>query len=254
MLGEDHSLSRYVHIAEFKQHERVANHQFLIRQWRWPWSHVWIDCSMHSLCLHRSISGGIGFRSADICECLPLGIHLRRAQIRKTSFLLRWMVSHSPLPTSDSNADFQRWNCLAWVFGTASTSLFSANSVIAMYSLYHPDYVPQRWQVYICFLVITWSGLSLLLFGQRFVAKLFTANGILLLLVFVVITLVCAIMPSQNGHGYASNAFVWTDFENLTGWSSDGLVFAMGILNGAYAIGTPDAATHMAEEVCRLNA
>ena len=58
-------------------------------------------------------------------------------------------------------------------------------------------------------------------------------------------------MPSTNGYGYASNSFVWTDFENLTGWSSNGLVFVMGILNGAYAIGTPCAATHLAEEVRR---
>jgi choline transport protein len=160
------------------------------------------------------------------------------------------MVSHTSLSYLGADTDSTRWNCLAWIFGAASVSLFGANSIIAMYSVYHPDYVPQRWQVYICFLIITWSDLSLLLFGQRFIAKTFAGTGILLLLIFAVVTLVCAIMPSQNGHGYASNAFVWTDFENLTGWSSNGLVFVMGILNGAYAIGTPCAATHLAEEVC----
>jgi choline transport protein len=61
--------------------------------------------------------------------------------------------------------------------------------------------------------------------------------------------MVCAIMPSQTGYGYATNAFVWTDFTNLTGWSSNGFVFLMGILNGAYAIGTPDGVCHMCEEI-----
>lgn len=142
------------------------------------------------------------------------------------------------------------WNCLAWIFGAANVSLFAANTVIAMYSVYHPDYVPQRWQTFICFLIITWADLSVLLFGQRFVAKGFTGIGVLLMLIWAITTLVCAIMPSQTDAGYASNSFVWADFANLTGWSSDGLVFVMGILNGAYAIGTPCAVAHLAEEVC----
>ena len=141
------------------------------------------------------------------------------------------------------------WNCLAWIFGAANVSLFAANTIIAMYSVYHPDYVPQRWQTYICFLIITWADLSVLLFGQRFVGKAFTGIGILLMLIFAITTLVCAIMPSQTDAGYASNSFVWADFANLTGWSSDGLVFVMGVLNGAYAIGTPCAVAHLAEEV-----
>lgn len=141
------------------------------------------------------------------------------------------------------------WNALGWIFGCANCALFGANSIIAMYSVYHPDYVPQRWQVFVCFVVIAWGDLCLLLFGQRILAKSFTIGGVLLLSIFVVTTLVCAIMPSQTGAGYASNAFVWTTFQNLTGWSSSGLVFVMGILNGAYAIGTPDAVCHLCEEI-----
>lgn len=141
------------------------------------------------------------------------------------------------------------WNCLAWIFGAANASLFGAETVVAMYSLYHPDYTPARWQIFITFLVITWLDLSLVLFGQRFLAKAATAMGSMIVLIFVVTTLVCAIMPSQTGAGYATNAFVWTDFQNLTGWSSNGWVFVMAILNGAYAIGTPDGVCHLCEEV-----
>lgn len=141
------------------------------------------------------------------------------------------------------------WNCLAWIFGVASSSLFASQTIIAMYSIYHPDFAPQRWQMYICFAVITWLDLSLVLFGQRFLAKAATAMGSMLVLIWLVTTLVCAIMPSQTGAGYASNAFVWTEWQNLTGWGSNGLVFAMGILNGAYAIGTPDGVCHLCEEI-----
>ncbi|EMC99728.1 hypothetical protein BAUCODRAFT_30112 [Baudoinia panamericana UAMH 10762] len=141
------------------------------------------------------------------------------------------------------------WNFLAWIFGTSSTSLFAAETIIALYSTYHPEYALQRWHIFICYVVVTWINLSIVLFGQRFLARTVTAMGVLLMLLCLITTLVLAIMPSQTGQGYASNSFVWTDFQNLTGWSSNGFVFLMGILNGAYAIGTPDGVCHLCEEI-----
>ncbi|KAH9836440.1 Choline transport protein [Teratosphaeria destructans] len=139
----------------------------------------------------------------------------------------------------------------SWIFGVASSSLFAAETVIGMYSVYHPDYEPQRWQYFIVYVIITWLDLSLVLFGQRFLAKAATGMGISLMLIWLVTTLVVAIMPSRTGEGYATDAFVWKDFQNFTGWSSSGFVFVMGILNGAYAIGTPDGVTHLCEEIPR---
>ncbi|KAK0875809.1 hypothetical protein LTR87_010329 [Friedmanniomyces endolithicus] len=141
------------------------------------------------------------------------------------------------------------WNCLAWVFGAASSSLFAGQTVIAMYSVFHPDYTPQRWHIFIAFLGTTWMALSLVLFGQRLLPKITTAMGISLMLLFFITTMVCAIMPSQTGAGYASSSFVWGDFQNLTGWESSGWVFMMGMLSGAYTIGTPDGVAHMCEEI-----
>ncbi len=140
-------------------------------------------------------------------------------------------------------------NCLAWVFGAASSSLFAGQTVIAMYSVFHPDYTPQRWHIFIAFLGTTWMALSLVLFGQRLLPKITTAMGISLMLLFFITTMVCAIMPSQTGAGYASSSFVWGDFQNLTGWESSGWVFMMGMLSGAYTIGTPDGVAHMCEEI-----
>ncbi|KAK0247279.1 hypothetical protein LTS09_017585 [Friedmanniomyces endolithicus] len=73
--------------------------------------------------------------------------------------------------------------------------------------------------------------------------------GISLMLLFFITTMVCVIMPSQTGAGYASSSFVWGDFQNLTGWESTGFVFLMGLLNGAYTIGTPDGVAHLCEEI-----
>jgi choline transport protein len=56
-------------------------------------------------------------------------------------------------------------------------------------------------------------------------------------------------MPHQTGSGYASSSFVWADWSNQTGYTSNGFVFLAGMLNGAYAVGTPDCVSHLAEEI-----
>jgi amino acid transporter len=69
--------------------------------------------------------------------------------------------------------------------------------------------------------------------------------GLFIVLVGGLVTIiVLAAMPKQH----ASNSFVWTAWDNQTGWSS-GVAFLTGVLNGAFTIGTPDGITHMAEEL-----
>lgn len=141
------------------------------------------------------------------------------------------------------------WNALAWIFGTSSVCLFGANAAVAMYSLYHPDYTPERWHIFLAFLGMAWFDNLMVMFGQRFLAKVANVSGMLCILFLLVTILMCAIMPSKTGAGYATNSFVWTDFENLTGYSSNGFVFLAGMLNGAYAIGTVDGVCHLCEEI-----
>lgn len=141
------------------------------------------------------------------------------------------------------------WNSLAWIFGTSSVCLFGANAAVAMYSLYHPEYVPERWHIFFAFLGIAWFDNLLVMFGQRFLARVANASGMLCIAFLFVTVMVCAIMPSRTGAGYASNSFVWSDFSNLTGYSSSGFVFLAGMLNGAYAIGTTDGVCHLCEEI-----
>jgi choline transport protein len=118
-----------------------------------------------------------------------------------------------------------------------------------MYSVYHPDYTPERWHIFFAFLGIAWIDNLLVMFGQRFLARVANASGMLCIAFLVITVLVCATMPSQTGAGYASSSFVWTEFTNLTGYSSSGFVFLAGMLNGAYAIGTVDGVCHLCEEI-----
>ncbi|KAF2839268.1 choline transport protein-like protein [Patellaria atrata CBS 101060] len=141
------------------------------------------------------------------------------------------------------------WNCLAWSFGASSLSAALANLVLAMWGLFNPSYVPQRWHTFVVYIILSWLCCSVVLFANR-ALPVISQLGLFFIIAGVMITvLVCAIMPHTTGSRYSSNAFVWRDFENQTGYSSDGFVFLMGMLNGAYAVGTPDCISHLAEEI-----
>ncbi|OAL47227.1 amino acid transporter [Pyrenochaeta sp. DS3sAY3a] len=141
------------------------------------------------------------------------------------------------------------WNTLGWIFGTASITSILSNQVISMYGLFHDGYAYERWHVFIVYLVITWISCFIVMFANRALPTL-TNIGLAFILLGVFITImVCAIMPSKTGKGHASSSFVWKEWTNQAGWASDGFVFAAGMLNGAFAVGTPDCVSHLAEEI-----
>ncbi|KAL0264500.1 hypothetical protein SLS55_000450 [Diplodia seriata] len=141
------------------------------------------------------------------------------------------------------------WNAFAYVFGAASMSAITANLILGMYGLFHPEYVWQRWHTFVTYLIATWCCCAAVLFANR-ALPLVNQIGLFLIVAGCFVTvLVCAIMPGTTGNGYASNAFVWRDFLNQTGYSSDGFAFLAGMLNASYAVGVPDCVAHLAEEI-----
>lgn len=141
------------------------------------------------------------------------------------------------------------WNFLGWLVGTSSMSFILGNQTVSMYAAFHPALVVQRWHVFVSYLICTWICCATVLFANRALPVLGTL-GIYIVVVGVAVTIVvCAVMPHVNGTPYALNASVWADWDNRTGYSSDGFVFLAGMLNGAYAVGCPDCVSHLAEEI-----
>lgn len=125
----------------------------------------------------------------------------------------------------------------------------SGNILVAMYGIYRPEYVPERWHIFIAYLVLTWICCCTVLFANR-ALPMVNNIGLFFILAGVVITIIiCAILPHTIGSGYASSSFVWADWSNQTGYGNNGFVFLAGMLNGAYAVGTPDCVSHLAEEI-----
>lgn len=125
----------------------------------------------------------------------------------------------------------------------------TSNMIVYAYWLYNQDFKPQHWHVFICYLIISWACCFTVMFGQRILPLISRLGSFFIVAGLIITIVVSSVMPSKNGAGYASDAFVWKDWTNRTGYSSDGFTFLAGMLNGAFAIGAIDCVTHIAEEI-----
>ncbi|KAF7712196.1 Choline transport protein [Penicillium ucsense] len=141
------------------------------------------------------------------------------------------------------------WNCLAWVLGAASMSLIMSQQTVSMYALMNPGFVPQTWNVFVGFLVCTWVCCAIVLFMNRWLPHIGNIGMFFILAGVFITIIVCAVMPHVNGNAYRSDKDIWQTWSNGTGYTSQGFVFVMGMLNGAYSVGTPDCSSHLAEEI-----
>lgn len=116
--------------------------------------------------------------------------------------------------------------------------------VVQMYALYHPLYTIQPWHIFIALVLITWICIALTIFFNRYLPILQQFGLFMVVVGGIVTIIVIAAMPKSH----APNSFVWSNFQNQTGWTP-GVAFLTGVLNGAFTIGTPDSVTHMAEEL-----
>ena len=105
--------------------------------------------------------------------------------------------------------------------------------------------------VFIVYVVLTWLLAALVLFANWILPRLEQICAFFVVAGFFITVVVCAAMPHVNGQPYASSSFVWTEWQNDTGYSSGSFAFLLGMLNGAFAVGTPDITSHLAEEIPR---
>ena len=59
----------------------------------------------------------------------------------------------------------------------------------------------------------------------------------------ITVTVLAKAQPKQSDH------FVFTDFENFSGWGNNVIAFITGFINANYSFSCLDAATHISEEI-----
>lgn len=128
------------------------------------------------------------------------------------------------------------------MFDLASIAYVPANVVVQMYALFHPEFLIEPWHTYVAFVSILWGVTAFVIFRNRWIPYLQHAGLFLVLVGGLITIIVVAAMPAEH----ANNSFVWKDWTNATGMPG-GIGFFTGVLNGAFAIGTADSVTHLAE-------
>lgn len=123
-------------------------------------------------------------------------------------------------------------NFFGWIFDVASVVSIPANVTVQMYAIYNKDFVVEPWHSYVAFVLITWLCTAFVIFCNRLISHLQYVGMSLIIFGGLITIIVVAAMPERH----ASNAFVWSDFQNSTGWNN-GVCFLAGVLNGAFAIG-----------------
>ena len=144
------------------------------------------------------------------------------------------------------------WNFFGWILGCASSMSITGNVVIQMWYLNHPDFVPQPWHVFIVYLLCTWFGCAMIIFGHKLLPYFHSIGFIAMLSSLLITIITCVAMPGTGGRQpHASSSFVWTEWSSDLGYDSQGFVFLLGMLTGAFTVGTPDCGAHLCEEIPR---
>lgn len=137
-------------------------------------------------------------------------------------------------------------NILGWWFGTASLSMFCGSVLIGIVKLWYPEYTPERYQFWLCYVGCNAVPAFVNIFMARHLPAINVALLWLQISTWLVTIVVLCSMASQDNRNASE---IFGDRENLSGWSNDGIAYLIAIGNSMYAYIGTDAAAHLAEEL-----
>lgn len=136
------------------------------------------------------------------------------------------------------------FNIFAQLAFAASAAFQGVVMIISAITLQHPSYVPERFHY-----VLVSIGFILLFMCTNIFANKYHSGSTLALLVYnvgAIVSIMIALLataPKRN-----SAKFIFTEYNNMTGFDSHGYVFILGLLQSAYTFTGYDCVTHLAEE------
>ncbi|KAH7121897.1 amino acid/polyamine transporter I [Dactylonectria estremocensis] len=137
------------------------------------------------------------------------------------------------------------FHCLGGVFSPPAFLVVLSQLILTCAAIFHDEYNPTRWQVFLIYQFWNVVALFVLLYGSRVlpllssIAFVFLAGGL-----FVTIGLLVGFAPVK-----AADEIVWFDFQNLTGFESPIMCAMLGLLGPIYGFGPPHFILNMAEDV-----
>jgi choline transport protein len=148
-----------------------------------------------------------------------------------------------------SCASFLSWltgwvSMLGWQAAASTGTYLAGTTIQSLLALNIPGYEARRWQA----TLIMYAVLLLTIFVNTILVRLLPGLEGLILILHVV-GFFAILIPIVHLAPISTNAFVWTEFVNRSGYGSDGLSWFVGQSASAILFIGYDGACHMAEEV-----
>lgn len=119
-----------------------------------------------------------------------------------------------------------------WQAFAASSPFLGGTLIDTLIQFNNESYVSERWHGTMIYWAIVLLAMSICLYGNRMIPLIQNLTLILHISFFVIIVVViCAVSPSQH-----TAAFVFTESFNLSGWSSNGIAWCIGMLSSCYVL------------------
>lgn len=108
-----------------------------------------------------------------------------------------------------------------------------------------PTYVYRRWHGTLIYWAVLLVALMINTLGSRYLPHIENATMVLhVMFFFILLISIAVVSPTKN-----SASFVFTDFENSSGWNNDGVAWCIGMLSASYVLVGYDGSTHLSEEM-----
>jgi choline transport protein len=118
--------------------------------------------------------------------------------------------------------------------------------ILAIVTLWYPDYEIERWQQWIIYGALIWLAISLNIFGSSFIPMF---NQLIFILAVLTLSSTTIVLLVVSRNRYSSGSWIFSDTTNSTGWPSDGFSFILSISNAVYSFLGSDCGAHLCEEI-----
>lgn len=191
--------------------------------WGWPIACSGIFCvslAMAELCSSMPTSGGLYYAGAVLAPT-------------RWKALSAWTIGWS--------------NWLAQITWAPSINFSLANLILAVAQMNDPEFVPQKYQIYLLSILLMFINGILASVPTKYVARINSAGSILNSFVIVIGFIMLLAGNKRSAPKWNSNYQVWQEFNNQTDWPN-GIALLMSFLAAIWCIAGFDGSFHLCEE------
>lgn len=141
-----------------------------------------------------------------------------------------WVAALSPASSRSSISFLTGWISVGGqTILTASAAFAAGLQLQALIILNDDSYVPQRWHGMLLYWAVLVYTMVVNIWGSKTLPHLNLLSGVIHVTAFVAIIVVLGVLSEKN-----TASFVFTEFVNNSGWSSDGVSWLVGLLSAVY--------------------